>query len=322
MVETTTPATLMLPLRPTDAPRLNAAAPGWFQWAIERPLESRRVHAGGCSVHYLYWPEDEPSADIGGLLFLHGGGAHANWWRFIAPFFTGRSRVAAIDLSGMGDSDARASYSATLRAEEIHAVLEDAGFFEEGRPPPILVGHSFGGLTAMRFAVENGKRLGGFVIAESPVRRPQAERAHFLGRSDVEPLMRVYDHYEDARVRFRLRPRQPCENDFIVEFIGRHSTRKVEGGWSWKFDPRALTRDRHAEPFRDYLREVTCQTAFIYGEDSAICTEEVLAYTAELLGPGTPFVGIPDGQHHLLLDQPPAFISALRALLEGWRSVA
>jgi hypothetical protein len=32
-----------------------------------------------------------------------------------------------------------------------------------------------------------------------------------------------------------------------------------------------------------------------------------------------PFAGIPEAQHHLFLDQPLAFVSALRTLLAEWR---
>jgi len=298
---------------------LEAPAPAWFRWAVERPVESRRVQVDGCSIHYLLWPAAEPSSEVGGVLFLHGGGAHANWWRFIAPYFAARCPVAAMDLSGMGDSAARPVYSATIRAEEIGAVLEAAGLLDSARPPPFLVGHSFGGLTAMRYASLHGDRLGGFVIAESPVRPPDADRAHFAARPDVAPRMRTYDSYEAAVARFRLRPRQSCENAYIVEFIARHSVRQVEGGWGWKFDPRALTRDRHTEPFRDYLRAVTCRTALVVGDKSALVTPDVVAYMSGLLGPATPVVAIPEGQHHLTLDQPLAFVAAVRAIVEGWR---
>ena len=307
---------------PVAAPNLRAETPEWFDWAVARPVASHFVSVGGCPIHYLLWPEDDPREARGGLLFLHGGGAHANWWRFIAPFFTGSHRVAAYDLSGMGDSGARKAYSATIRADEINAVLTAAGFFEAGRPAPVLVGHSFGGLTAMRYASMHSERLGGFIIAESPIRPIEEERAHFESRPDAEPALRLYDTYEIGVDRFRLRPRQSCANDFVVEFIARHSLREIEGGWSWKFDPFALTRDRHAEPFRDYLREVSCRTAFVYGEQSALCTPDVLAFTRTLLAPGTPFVGIPEGQHHLTLDQPLAFVTAVRGILENWRANA
>ncbi|MBK6660167.1 MAG: hypothetical protein IPG43_19365 [Proteobacteria bacterium] len=37
------------------------------------------------------------------------------------------------------------------------------------------------------------------------------------------------------------------------------------------------------------------------------------------MGPLAPIIEIPEAQHHLLLDQPLAFVAALRTLLASWR---
>src|SRR6187431_873391 len=107
--------------------RIQAAAPAWFEWALAQPFSSHVVEVEGCPIHYLAWPGDDEVANQRGLLFVHGGGAHANWWRFVAPFFTRYFRVAALDLSGMGDSGSRQEYNASLRAQEIRAVLQHGG---------------------------------------------------------------------------------------------------------------------------------------------------------------------------------------------------
>lgn len=39
----------------------------------------------------------------------------------------------------------------------------------------------------------------------------------------------------------------------------------------------------------------------------------------DLLPPGSPQMAIPDADHHVMIDQPLAFVAALRGLLAGWR---
>ena len=36
------------------------------------------------------------------------------------------------------------------------------------------------------------------------------------------------------------------------------------------------------------------------------------------MGPRAPVVEVPEARHHVMLDQPLAFVAALRMLLDGW----
>ena len=286
-------------------------APSWFNWAVESPLSSNFVEVEGCPIHYLVWPGDDERANERGLLLVHGGGAHANWWRFIGPFFTRYFRVAAIDQSGMGDSGTRDDYDAEIRVEEIRAVIEHGGL---GRMP-FVVGHSFGGFMTMRLGATYGEEIGGAVIVDSPIRRPSPD--HKPGRPAVGH-QRFYPSFDDALARFRLLPAQDCENEFIVELIARHSLRKIDQGWTWKFDVKAMGSRRWGEPFHEHLQKLRCRAGLIFGQNSALVSRDTADYMSELMGPDAPVVEIPEAQHHVMLDQPIAFVAALRTLLDGW----
>lgn len=296
-----------------DRHAIRAAAPEWFRWAISQEKESRFVEVAGCPIHYLLWPSPAGSVPRRGLLFVHGGGAHANWWSFIAPFFTSQYRVAALDLSGMGDSGRRSRYGSELRAQEMRGVIAAAGLGEK----PIVVGHSFGGFMTMKLAATHGEELGGAVIVDSPIRSPEEEARDPRQRPPMGNK-RTYATFDGALARFRLMPPQSCDNEFIVEFIGRHSLMEVEGGWSWKFDGEAMGGRRFGEPFNEYLQAVRCRSALIFGEKSALVSRETASYMSSLMGPEAPIVEVPEAQHHVMLDQPLAFVAALRMLLEGW----
>ena len=61
-----------------------------------------------------------------------------------------------------------------------------------------------------------------------------------------------------------------------------------------------------------------CRVALLRGALSVIVPPETGEYMYELLNRNTPLVEIPQAYHHLILDQPLAFIAALRALLADW----
>ena len=296
-----------------DHLRVSATTPEWFDWAISHPCESRKVCVEGCDIHYLRWPSLTSRQREKGILFVHGGGAHANWWRFVAPFFAEDYRVAAIDLSGMGDSGRRKKYTSSQRAREIRQVLIDADLGEM----PYIVGHSFGGFMTVQFGVDFGDQIGGAIIADTPIRRPDDPPP---GRSKrIFSHTRTYPTFEQAVERFRLMPAQPCDNEFLVEFIARHSLKAEGEGWNWKFDPRAMGADRWKEPFHEHTRNMRCRSAYIRGELSALVDRSGADYISGLMGPNSPMIDIPRAHHHIMLDQPLAFVSAVRALLEAWR---
>lgn len=182
---------------------------------------------------------------------------------------------------------------------------------------PFVIGHSFGGLATTKFAFEHGDELGGTVIVDAPIRSPEEEAAKPLGRPQWGNAP-IYETFDKALAHFHLMPPQSCANGFIVEFIARHSLQPIEGGWTWKFDRAAFGEHPLEEPFRQYLRMASCRKALIYGQKSALVSRETASYMSLLMGPQAPVVEIPGAQHHVVLDQPLAFVAALRTVLEGW----
>lgn len=299
--------------KPTDHIKLNSPTPSWFDWAISYPCESKFVDVENCPIHYLLWePEDMPKK-VPGLLLVHGGGAHANWWRFIAPFFAKQFRVAAIDLSGMGDSGTREAYSAEIRAKEMREVIAHAKLGQE----TFVVGHSFGGFMTLRFGVDFGDSIAGAIIADTPVRHPDDPPPGRASR--IFKSVRPYPSYEEAVARFRLLPEQECANDFIVEHIARHSLKNAEKGWVWKFHPASMGADRWAEPFHEHMQNMRCRTAYIHGEYSALIGPPHLEYIKSLMKPDSPVVELPQAHHHMMLDQPIAFVATVRSIIDCWR---
>ena len=285
------------------------AAPPWFENAVNDIPESNFVYVEGARIHYLRWGDRARP----GLLLVHGNAAHAYWWSFIAPFLARDYNVAAMDLSGMGDSDWRASYSMEMFTREQLAVCEDAGMFEQSEPP-IIAAHSFGGFVAMLTRALHGAKLAGTIIIDSPVNPPG--RPGGPPRREFRPH-NVYPTLADALARFRLMPPQSSENLYLVDWVARHSLKTVDGGYSWKFDPH-IWQDFSIGDTADRLRTSTCRIAILRGENSVLLPPEIGEYMFNLLGRAAPIVEIPQAQHHVMLDQPLALVASLRALLADW----
>jgi pimeloyl-ACP methyl ester carboxylesterase len=290
-------------------------APDWFERAIAFEPERERIEVAGAGIETLAWGERGRP----GLLLVHGNGAHADWWSFIAPLLADHYRVAAFSLSGMGGSDWRQRYSIDLYQQEAMAVAQHTGLFE-GTRAPVFVGHSFGSFPVVTCAHREGDRLGGAIVLDAPFyTREQRERRDRERGGPVKSSSgtRVYTSLEAAIRQFRFLPAQPVDNLFIADFIARRSLRAVEGGWTWRFDPMLWARYEGARTIQE-LQTLGCPIASLFGERSSLVRSEVVATQRELLPAGAPFIGLPDAAHHLMVDQPLALVAALRALLAAW----
>jgi pimeloyl-ACP methyl ester carboxylesterase len=287
------------------------AEPAWFRAALANAPERTMVTVAGAEIEALAWgPRGAP-----GVLLLHGQGAHADWWSFIAPLLAESWRVAALSWSGMGRSGWRAAYDFDIYAAEAFEVARACGLFEAARPP-VFVGHSFGGVPLIYAASRRGRELAGAVVIDCYIRpdnqpgsprAPRQERPH-----------RRYETFEAAIQRFRLSPPQSCGNDFIIDHIARHSVvQGDDGAWTWRFDPGVRSKLRKVA-IAPHLRAVACPLAFIAGARSNLITPSVKHHLLGLAPQGVPWISIPDADHHVMLDQPLALAAALSGLLAVW----
>lgn len=280
--------------------------PAWFDRALALSPESRRVACRGCDIHYLAWGH----RGAPGMVFIHGGAAHAHWWSFLVPLLADSYRVVAMDLSGHGDSGSRDHYVLSDWAAEVMAVADDAAV----GGPPVVVGHSMGGFVSIGTAATYGDDLAGVVILDSPVSAPDPELEAARTGTIFGPL-KVYPDTETALARFRTVPEQEHYLPYVMDHVARHSLRAVDGGVSWKYDPGIFVPPRSES--RELLAQVKCRVALFRAENGLV-TPEIGAYMYDLLGRVAPVVEIPEAGHHLMLDQPLLLLTALRTLLADW----
>jgi len=299
--------------------------PDWFNWALSVPREEGFVEIDGAQIHYFRWGKKGHPP----LLITHGFLAHKRCFAFIAPFLAEDYDIVAYDMANMGDSGERLDADNAQRAREMIGVADAMDLFS-GPVKPNIVAHSFGsgvGLTAMEQA---GDRFAGLIICDLMVMRPEKLRARWEkegegrpGNGNTNRPNKVYPDYETARGRYVLSPPQPVGTPFLMEYMAYHSLQEVEGGWSWKFSPQVFKRDEADQiawmQAGTRIGQLRHRCAIIYGADSKLFDADSAAFIREEGGADIPIIAVPEAEHHLMLDQPLAFVSALRSVLACWR---
>lgn len=281
-------------------------APDWFVAATQAPYETFSVTVEGVPIDCRAWGE----RGAPGLLLLHGNTAHLGWWSFLASFFAKDRRVVSLSFSGMGGSGWRERYEIRHYVEEAWAAAETGGASASG--PPVLVGHSMGGLPVLRTAARLSGRMRAGILVDTALPGPEMMAAR------ISLTHRTYADLPEALARFRLSPSQPCENLWAADYVARMALKPLaDGQYAWSFDRGLLARLDVGDPWSD-LENARVPLAVIRGEKSQLTGGAMAARMRKVAPAATRFMSIPEAYHHVMIDQPIALVSVIRALLAEW----
>jgi pimeloyl-ACP methyl ester carboxylesterase len=285
-----------------------------------QPRSIRVPTEGGLSIHVLEW------SDAGTpLVLVHGFGNEAHIWDDFAPLVAPHYRTVAVDLRGHGDSahDPERRYDYDFHVADLEAVCAALGIERL-----VLVGHSFGGRTALLFAAKHPERMAGLAIVDiGPEHDPRGTtriRMEVMQRGDgsfasVAEYERVLAHNFPAgspdalRRMARHELRQRDDGRFVRKadpafMAGRDGASEAEG--------EARERDT-AKRLWDALASLRCPTLVVRGAASDILSPEIAdRMVDDVLAKGQLAV-VPQAAHSVMTDNPAGFGEAVAGFVLG-----
>jgi pimeloyl-ACP methyl ester carboxylesterase len=270
-------------------------------------LDERYADVKGVRLRYFVGGAGPP------VLLVHGlGGAAANW-TLLAPALAVRRRILIPDLPGHGGSaPLSAAPSLNPFADAVAALAER----EDMLPAPV-VGHSMGGVVALRLAIRRQAEISAIVLASVAGISSTSRRAAiaFAILSAMKPARRAA-RYRRAIGRSRhLRALVfgPAEVSDTVAL----SARAVDGflaAAAFHTDVetagRALIRD---DPRTD-LERVICPCLVVWGaRDRLVPVKDGIEYARRLRAP---LRIVPDSAHLVIGERPDACLDAIETFLE------
>jgi pimeloyl-ACP methyl ester carboxylesterase len=119
-------------------------------------LEKRTIDVEGMSTGYLTAGAGPP------LVLLHGVGTSAREWSWVLPDLAANHLVYAIDLPGYDGSVKPPDYAPAFTASFISSFLDVVGIERA-----VVVGNSFGGLTALHLALSEPEHFSTLILSDS-----------------------------------------------------------------------------------------------------------------------------------------------------------
>ena len=272
----------------------------------------------GFAIREIDWRASPVRYAVGGagppLALVHGlGGTIANWLA-LAPALAERHRVVIVDLPGHGGSaPLPAAPRVDAFADAVLAVLEA----EDALPAP-WIGHSLGGLVALRAAVRRPEAVRGIVLAA-------AAGISSAGRG-AETALTMLAVVQPGRLL------APLRGPWSRSRLGR----RLAFGWWGASDPAAMEPEL-AEAFlsgpaehtdttsagrallasdpRADLDRVTCPCLCLWGtDDNWVPLADGVEYARRLRAPLRTIAGC---GHLLIGERPDACLAAIDEFLAG-----
>jgi branched-chain amino acid transport system permease protein len=252
-------------------------------------------------VHYLRGGQGQEK-----LVFVHGNYASSRWWNpqleRLPPGFQG----FAPDLRGCGGSDGKTQKLQSQRDGRlsIRDLADDLAEFIGALKisAPILVGHSFGGLVVIDYALRNQESVRGIVLEDT-------------GPPDGLPLT---DLTQPLFIPLELGSRELMKNALRLVGLpprGELSDALVDDAMTSSRQYRAFTRAAGKWSVESLLPDLQVPTLLVWGSKDRVMPARIGRRYLSLL-PNAKMVTIPGAGHSPHLECPDEFAAVLKDFVE------
>lgn len=250
------------------------------------------VVANGTKLHYQTMGSGRP------ILLIHGlvTGSLASWFYTVAPRLSQKCRVLMYDLRGHGLSERTASgFDTATLMDDLDALIQETGY-----QPEVMIGHSFGALLALKYALRKPKSLQQLGLIELPL--PPSRAGDIESFMNSTPAAQLDAVPEMLKAQFKNGQHRRRMRRFLAQmnYLRAGST---------------LIADLKNEPdlADQELSSLTISTLAIFGSRS-MCLPTLTRLTSQI---PTLDSTILQGGHYLHLDAPSALGDRLEAFLHG-----
>jgi len=243
------------------------------------------------------------------LVLLHGTPFSSQVWRRIAPWLATSRRVYLFDLLGYGRSQPGAPGDVSLGVQNrlFGALLDHWGL-----AAPEVLAHDFGGATALRAHLLDGRDFASLTLIDPVAVRPWGS-----------PFV---DHVRTHEAAFTGMPgyAHAALLDAYVQTAAHRSLRREDlevhtAPWRGAAGQAAFYRQiaqmdqAYTDPVEARLGQMRCPVTLLWGLEDQWIPIETGRRVADLLKPGR-FIEIPGAGHLVQEDAPEAILAALGGL--------
>ncbi|MFW5754800.1 MAG: alpha/beta fold hydrolase [Marinilabiliaceae bacterium] len=253
------------------------------------------------------------------LIIIHGlYGASDNWMSF-AGSFEEDFRVIMIDQRNHGKSPHSEEHTYEAMVSDLWELMQNLKIEKA-----VLLGHSMGGKTAMRFCLEHPEKVEKLIVADIAPKSYAAFSNYAEATADHQKIIETLSALEPSKFEDRNEIDKALKTSFpskqLRAFMMKNLERTKEGHYQWKINLQALKNNigEIMNGFSDLSvnpQQQLPESIFIKGEKSPYIHEDDHLVINKFF-PGAQIVTIPDSGHWIHAEQPELFIKTVKYFLD------
>jgi pimeloyl-ACP methyl ester carboxylesterase len=233
------------------------------------------------------------------LIFIHGWAASQKFWQYQARYFAARFRTVTYDLRGHADSEK--PVKGYMIPDHVHDLTHLIGQLHLSAP--ILVGHSFGGMIALQYALDHPRGVKALVlVGTSP--HPFPSRWQRIQMTLLGWVIRLSRARAAEMTKGQLFA--PNADTKLIEWVNTESLRTPTRV--------VLACFKAVKQFNvsDQISEIAVPSLLVRGEYDQTVAPALLKHMTSVMPHATRVV-ISGAGHNCMLEQPSRFNAALDA---------
>lgn len=256
--------------------------------------ENKKIEINGLTVNY----EESGPKDGVPVVLLHGWGCSTKTVRSIASFLEDSLRVISIDLPGHGSSE---EPSTVWNTEDFACLIIDT-IKKLDLHQPYIIGHSFGGRTAIKAAaISKPDFFRRIILVDSAGIKP---------RRSLKYYYKVYSYKTFKKLAFLFAGKEKGQK-LVDKALKKSGSADYQAASPMM---RAIMSRCVNEDLKKDMPHISVPTLLIWGEDDT-ATPISDAQKMKKLIPDSGLVSFPGCGHYSFLDNPFAFKAVIRKFL-------
>ncbi|SDR05830.1 alpha/beta fold hydrolase [Actinopolyspora saharensis] len=254
----------------------------------------------GQEIRYGVSGEGEP------VVLLHGTPFSSVVWRRIVPQLARKHRVHYFDLLGYGCSEQREGQDVSLGVQNlVFTELLD----HWGLDSPHVVGHDFGGTTALRTHLLDGRDYRSLTLIDPVALSPHGSELVRTARRHGDAFTELPDYIHEAVLRAYIGGalRRPLSEQEMRYYLEPWTGSRGQAAF---YRQVAQMDDRYTDEIQDRYDEIRCPVTLLWGEQDAWVPLARGRELAERM-PHAEFGVVPAAGHLVPDDAPEAVVAAV-----------